>query len=501
MKISFATGFKQYPWIWDFLESDSTTNRWEPGITYTHQNIQFQFKNTIIRRERKLKNRDRGYAYEEIDSRILAGGTYGSVYLINYTLSKNKNGLPHISNKNRLVKFPKDEKTNYTLEKVHKEYINSILTDHLHMKEPSNGDLVMRRMPGETLGKFLSSKKLNSKEGVKLLLAITEAVQEQLVRKGLNHNDLHKNNIMVNYNKENGTFQINIIDYAFATITVPYEMAKLRVAKDLTLLLESVSAELFRDTLKTNRVIKNLSSKFLNTPLEQLCALLSVYCFEAPSKATQKPLDELACYIIEIANQNRNVAYSLILELKKALKASTADNLHPLREFVLFCRNTLINENITEPGFPGICFFDDCKKQMAFNTIFDYFTALENKANSLKFFCTKKESDLLRKIAIQLREQTLMATLLPPAEQRQALLDCSKTCKDLLSQNKTLLDIHRDMNYLLAEIAVVLCSLVVFYPIAAGINYCVNGHFMFFGETNTARGAKQLEKNFSELTL
>ncbi|MBI2784794.1 MAG: protein kinase family protein [Legionella longbeachae] len=486
------TNIANNAWIWDHLEKQRQNGQyiWKPDTQFNYNGHTFHLKQTIFARKRD--NPQRGYAYEMISNEYLGRGAYGSVNRISCTLSLGKTGIFQAKDKHRVVKT----QDSYDAEQ---EYQVALYAKHLHVKNPTHDMMVMKEMNGRTLYNLLKTHGFSRKEGLELIKALLIKVKEQLIDKKLAHNDLHEGNILVDLDPQSQTnkFKINIIDFGLARY-----LPKMNLNKNSD------------DLYFVVRLIYKIWSNLDNLPegILQLLKLrhmdfLSINNFIqiansivlAPTPEAQQPLDLMLAYLKELTHTHNDLKETLRTHLLESLKNSSATNLNPIKQAVLECKKTLAKYDIDLCSFPYVVFDDNAKKQHVFNKIFSYFKKLENKGKTLLNTPYKKEGEQLCLLVETLRQNTFNAAYMPEEQQKKALTECSECCKKLLQDNQNLLDIHMDSNYIFAEIGVIFASLIVLYPIVAGIHYLATRRFSFFSQTTEVTGAEQMAEDFSML--
>ena len=206
-----STTIQSNPWILDFLESQRTKgiHYWKSNTVYTYNSTSFSFEEPILARQRK--DPAKGYAYEIMQTSPLAKGTYGTIFRISGTISSGKANVFQFKNKDRLVK-------QQDASDADKEYRVSRSVDHLHVKQPQDGFMVMRALKGEPLGSFLAQHSLSTQEKIKLTKAIFKAYKEQIIDKKLIHNDINMGNIMVETHPDSTDepYTAKMIDFGLA---------------------------------------------------------------------------------------------------------------------------------------------------------------------------------------------------------------------------------------------------------------------------------------------
>ena len=206
-----SQNIKENPWIWDYLEAQRQKGQciWRSQTKFKYLNTSFQFTQTVFVRERK--NPTLGHAYEMM-SNYIGSGLYGTVFRIACTVSQGKTGTFQVKDQSRVVKIQSDYNSL-------QEYEIARLATHLYIKEPVNGRMVMRQMPGQALYQFLKTCTLQVEDKLELTRTLLKAFKEQVVDNKILHNDLHTGNVFVHVlnESEKTTFTINIIDFGKAS--------------------------------------------------------------------------------------------------------------------------------------------------------------------------------------------------------------------------------------------------------------------------------------------
>ncbi len=217
-----------------------------------------------------------------------------------------------------------------------------------------------------------------------------------------------------------------------------------------------------------------------------------------PPDNIQKPFNLLLTYI--------NSHYSSKLGLQKTIldgfkQTSSINHCDPLKTAILNCKQTLDRRQLDKDNtfLPVFDFNYDSKRQQLIDKIFINFSQLSAKGKKLEKLGKKEDGEQLCALSEILKNKTLVAIHQPRAQQAFALIECQNECKKLFNTHKNLLNIHRNSNYIWAEVGIILSSLIILYPLVAGINYLVTGQIGFFSQTHTAEKAQQIENNFHTL--
>ncbi|WP_217423686.1 AarF/UbiB family protein [Legionella micdadei] len=422
-----------------------------------------------------------------LSSDCLGSGAFGAVFKISCTISQGKDNRGFQAlDKNRVVKF---ESEYY----ARREYGAGKYALHLHMKKPIKGRLVMRNL-GEKSFAEIESLLTDPHKKLALTKELLKAYEEQLIKQQLEHGDLHSRNILVKVNPDkNNPFEVNIIDFGLAV--------HIKNGRQSVYLLDFYDyvVPLITRIWKTPET-PNMIRKFLagNHQFNEFVALFDKVVL-SPCKHSQKSLDQLLAFLEKLTISQPRLSEELKKQVLAAVEQSTSTDMQPLQEVVARCRATLHADRIEEPSFPVVVFDNNKERQLLFNQIEEYYHKLEKKGECLCSTSQQEEGKQLCVIVSQLRKKTWEAIDPHNNHGRVQLLECRDFCKSLLEGNKHLLDIRRNNNYIWAEVGVILGSLIVLYPIALGINYLVTRRLGFFTETESAKGAKRLDKDFEAL--
>lgn len=484
-----SNNIADYPWIWAFFEAQRLKNRdtWKTKTTYKYNNQKFQFKEPVFARERK----NGGFAYEMVSSTVLGKGYHGSVRKISRTLSMGKHGVAFQAvDKNRVVKIQSKWEANT-------EYARSHDIRHLHLKKPVRGKMVMRNLGEQTLKGFLRDNNLTREEKLIFTRELLRTFKAQILDLNLSHRDLNRGNILITtYQEEAGKrFVINMIDYSFRSNWFSESYNKDFIKYILPCIRELWSMP------GCPLAISHLLEKSIraNEYLDCFEHLTQSPCL-SPTIDTQHQLDNLFFFLDKLNNENAELSNALRAQVLEALQQSTADDLSPLRAVVRHCRESYDAAKIDGLHFPFLLFSDEGnEKQQFLDQIDKNYRQLEEKAQSLLQTPMHEEGRELANVVATLRERTLEAVYHPQGLKIENLKECRELCANTLTEKKQILDIHRNYNYIWAEIAVVFSSLIVLYPVVMGLNYLATGRLGFFGETRSAACPKNIDDQFQEL--
>lgn len=475
-----SSNISQNHWVWDFLCQDLRNDQhyWTKNTTYSYKNIEFKFAEDIFARRRKNQ---KNMVFEMLSESRLGSGWYGSVYPISLTISMGKNGF-QARNKNRVVKIQHPQN-------AIREYNIAYSIQHLHIKRPTQyGYMVMKNLGSMTLSRFLRENNLSNYQRLDLTKALLKAYKEQVLDLDLYHNDLHrhKNNILVKTNSDKSPqYEINIVDYALAE-----PANKNNENNDFWYGIAKVIYGLW------DEAPKKISDLF-NDPVRRFNVSEYYRVFDdlwlAPPLAAQESVDKLQLFFDNLALSQEKLANSLKAIISKSL--ATWD-VNAINEAIIKCR-AILEQNIHSPDFPIVNLGND----HIFNRIENYYNQLEEKAKNLEATEEyQKEGEELSKALKILREKTLDA-IYSKENRTEKIKDCQNYCVKINNEHKKTLEIHRNYNYIFAEIAVILSSLIIFYPLFLGIHYARTGRLGFFSEANSAIVAKELENDIEKLNV
>lgn len=176
---------------------------------YEIDGTKFKLTHHILWRRSNLKGKYAGQSrYEIIDPELFAKGTKGKIYKLLASLILTDNDLiikiPHHA---RIVKVQ-------SIEHAYKEYRESLLVDHLHIKSPTIANntsfLVGHYIQGNNLDLHTISN-YTAEVKFKLCIVLLNAFKNQILTKDIVHGDLlNFSNILF----DNENFAINFVDFA-----------------------------------------------------------------------------------------------------------------------------------------------------------------------------------------------------------------------------------------------------------------------------------------------
>lgn len=477
------------PWIWDFFKSQTQrTLFWPSNTTFYFGNQTFEFSQPVFARKRT--NEARGYAFEMVSSQNIGQGVFGQLSKISKTISLDQLNHYSVKDKNRVVKIQNPYQ-------AIEEYDVGKYATHLHLKYPTKGYLVMSKMPGVTLQDFMANHSLTRQETMELTRTLLHRFKEQLVDKHIQHHDLHGRNIMVDVHHENGLkkFEINFIDFGLAVyapkINLNYYNNDLKWGLIQLIVFLWNSQEGIPLNIHT---LIDFTHPTVNQVFEQIDNI-----FLSPVPHIQIQLDLYSKYLELLSRTYPDFAQKLKLSMKQAISESTPQDITPIKNLIKSSREQFLSGQGVEPMLPCLVLDANPDRQKIFNHIFQNLKHLADKGQELSKQNFKLEGASLVNAANALWEKTYEATYLNQEEQMKAFSECFRYCKEQMNKHHNVIGAHRNYNYMISEIGIILSSLIVLYPIIAGIHYLVTGRMSFFGQTKSSAAAEAIHNDFNQL--
>ncbi len=480
-------------WLIDFFDQQKSlgTSYWPANKPFQFIDkdgnvIQFSFSMPVYARP-KHKNSNQ-FVYEMLDRQACLGnGRYGYVYNIPVTIGRDHQQQFRARNKVRVGKLTSTQK------EALDEFERAQDIDYLHVKKPLNGLMVMKRLQGSSLDKFLRENNLTRVQAWKLTHALALAVK-RLADKGIEHHDAHDRNIMIQEKQVNGetTYKLKIIDFAYSE--TPCDYNETSPSTDFFTFFQYVYPKLWDKQTHIPFYIDVLKENTL--PIKQILLGFSLYAI-SPMPEAQEMLDQYYLYLTKLNKQYPVMAKTLRTDMKTAIKQSTSSNIEAMRD-VIFSAHARIQESCPNaPAFPLICFDSDPAKQQAFNKILHCHQKLNLQAVKLG----KASFDAM---CDELKEKTLAACyadLKTPGEKAKRAMEltqCNAAWQQQLSTHSK--DIHHvEGKRILAEIGTALACLIVLYPVALAINYKMTKRIGLFCHSIAEKIPAKVEQPFSVL--
>ncbi len=499
--------FDKTPWLWDFFEQQcqmtadkdgvialTGSTRWLPGVTHEYNGIVFKFENLLLARRRRNTHDVVGVAYEEISPRSIAHDGSAEVYPILCTLSMSRDGLPNVKDKKRLVKFQHPRITK-------RESEVTIHAEHLHSKFAEGDFFVMRKMEGQTLRDFFLRNALTRKDTFNLLKALAGALKSQVSDRGMRHGDLHGGNVMVKcmLNEGEKQFIVNIIDYGYASKDASLSDPA-APNHDWIHFSQYFSRHLFYQweelTPSSLFEIPKLAG-YSTTSLHEFIEAINAYVL-LPIERSQPSLDKL--YLCINTLPDKALARQLRSKLQQAAAECTETNVESLNMAVRECESILSSRGIVNTVFSESVFDHQPEVHNIYYNIFKNVNQLAIKGEKLIEKGLQTEGQGLKDFALELRRRIFLAATMPRSERAVAMLGCYELCTAGIERHDKAINLHRDNGYILAETLSVAGLLVLPYLAYRGYNYATKGKFTFFGETNTAKSAEELQRDLTNLS-
>lgn len=484
----------QYQWLWDFFQSEEAQNRyfWLKNQPLAFNEHEFYFENNVFARARKEKNKDRDDVFEALVNHCSLGySSDGEIQPIAFSLSKDKQGNLQVRNKKRLVKI--FDHADLALA----EFKHAVLTKHLHAKPPNQYCMVMKEKKGSTLLQYLQKHQtLTLEERIALTKDLLAAIKREVHDNDLIHCALAPRNILIQpKTNTSGTikYAISIINFAHARVKSTHEHLLRQDFISINYLLSSLWQDqpIPYHLTKISQILLDPQTKNLDACLDLADKMVAM-----PNYSSQVLVNNLFA-TLDTANLSLHTMKTMFAE---QLKKAAQQGLHALQKTVNEYRKKLKAEGIKDTAFSQTIFHLDEKKQGFINQQFEAINALKGKIQRLKNTPFTQDRKDLKNCTRILQKQLLKVAKASSAEQFEVWLRCKNESKKALENSKGALDRHLDYHYLFAEGAVVLASLVVFYPIIAGLYYLATNKLGFFTQTKASQQAEQMINHFSSIT-
>lgn len=452
-------------WLIDFLDQQKSQgiSHWpaDSAFQFTDKNKHFhQFSFTMPVYARPKHKNPNQFVYEMVDTQDCLGqGTYGHVYSIKASIGRNHEQQYRARNKNRVGKLTTSQKESLN------EFQRAAGIDYLHAKAPLNGLMVMKRLKGTSLDKYLQNNSLSREQAWALTHALALAVA-RLAKQGIEHLDAHHGNLMVQEKMVDGkpTYKIKAVDFAYSTSSETYN--ENTPCDDFFTFFQYVFPQLWKNQPNIPVFIDILKNNTL--PIKQILTGFNLYAV-SPMPAAQEMLDHYYLYLSELNKQFPKAVRLLKNKMIEAVKQSTTDNIEPMREAIFESQAYIKQHCASAPAFPLICLDSDPAKQQAFNKIMRCHEKLIKHAAQLG-------NPSFDKMCNELKHKTLSACYAdietPGAKEKRAaeLIRCNNTWQHQLTSH------HKDIKHvegkrIVAEALIALSCLIILYPVALLINY------------------------------
>lgn len=493
---------------------------WSSGNVYSFTDgSDFVFSSNVVMR--LPKEGKTGVRYEFISERLLGEGCYGAVYEIEGTFKFNGASFhfkEHGDNgKARAVKIQHHDVT-HPEDSAWQEYYLSKKASHLAIKQPVVVNrvsyTVMRELKGRELYAILqddlSGKNiLTVEQRIELTKALLKALKEQVTDKNIIHRDIKPENILVDMS----TFPItvNIIDFGLSTYADKpdgtYPGTPLYQSPES---LDRVSQSSKTDVFSMARVIAEV---WRDTTLS---TLLNINSFElARENAHHVTLDTLFNDIKNLDNVSKTSIETALtgmfranpyqrFSIDEAIEHISHVNLPPTaqkntdqdREHVNQVPTTeqkTVNHTILTRYHP--------QSILRIEAILTQINLLRVQEVNLINRGSDIVAEELGQLATQLEDKMNQLKYMSLTQFNQCVEQYATDCQALIDTSKENFAHHRNINYILANVALAIAGLGVVYLAACIVNLAVTqgNNFLFFKETKTSSLVRAVEENLNEM--
>ncbi|WP_133135387.1 protein kinase domain-containing protein [Legionella rowbothamii] len=515
---------------------------WSNGSVYSFADgSDFIFSSQVIMRQ--PKEGKTGVRYEFISDRQLGKGSYGIVYEIEGTFKIDKTSFrfkEHGQNgKSRAVKIQHHNyhHPEYT---AWEEYNFSKRASHLAIKQPVfSGQVsytVMRELKGKDLDQILQDDLLGKnvltlENRSELTKALLKALKEQVTDKSIIHRDIKPENILVDMS----TFPItvNIIDFGLSTNADKpdgeYPGTPLYQAPELW---DRVSQSSKADVFSMGRIIAEL---WRDTTVSTLMTINSFTY--ACDNAHNVSLDTLFTGIDELDNENKSIIKETLkgmlcansnqrLSIDQAIEYFSHVNLSSPRaeQNADGNRENLPHANLsptteqnpdknrehppyvnlvatTEPKIENMAILTRYHPQsmLRIEAILAQIKLLRAQAGDLIYRGSDDVAGKLSLLATDLETKMNQLKYMSLTNYNQCVEQYAADCQTLINTSKEDFANHRNINYILANVALAIAGLGVVYLAAGIVNLVVTkgNNFLFFKETKTSSLVRAVEENLT----
>lgn len=488
-----------------YLQDSNTIGIWGSGenhvYTYKQVNYSFNFKQSIVRRNRK-EGRE-GYRFEIYNpQQPLGKGGYGIVYPISATV-KFEAGIPVVKkSKNRLVKVQTHKKQEL-ISSVMKEYMGLLRAGHLHVKPPlfikypveNKSYLVMEKVEGFTLEQILNPDKrrkiinyvreLTLEKRIELTFAILKAIKTQVTDRQLIHRDIKPGNFVVDLGQSPPV--VKVIDYGF--VLQPDEQDNRQVGTRAYRAPESfayrpnytnkadiysagrVLSYLWGDNYNNYYISRDKNYDYIKTKSTNK----DLFCLpEIEFFLTKEDQNKIRAIIAGMIRENPDHRLTIDEAINhfsrmnfQKYQINPSSHHHDLNEFKLKLKRQLpeIHEQL--------------------KLLQEQEVILRNKGHSTA-------ADTMQRLVYKLTANT---NFLEHHQEPSILMKYRICCLDEINLSRNELRIHRDSWWLVAEVASAIGLLGIGYFILFGINYYNTGRLGLFSQTKSDQMVDQVKES------
>lgn len=490
-----------------FLQSSTTDGVWHSkrSYEYIYKNTQYHFNFTQSFIKSQRKEGKSGYKLSVFDTNKmpLGKGGYAVVYPIIATFIRIEDGrILAKTGRPKVVKIQEDLDSQNT-RSVFNEYDRLAQAAHLRVKKPVFSEqaqgkqsyLVIEQAKGYTLEQVLNPQKrahiidkipsLTVHKRFELTLAILNAIKSQVTERKLVHRDIKPGNIMIDFSQDPP--RVILIDYGFAMVQEHQDFRRLGTRAYR-------SPESFEgrpvytpksDIYSAGRVLSYL----WGDPHQNYYINRSKNYDFIKTKSTNEhlfSLPEIQLYLDEADQQLIKGCLNWML-MQQPQERPSIDEVISLLSQISAEHYKIEDKQYVNPSFlnefklranPQIILI---KKQL---------NIMKNKEADLRNRGFIAAADVMHHLKTTVTRNThYLEEHLNPS----VMLRYKKKCLSDIQNSKNMLTVHRDLKWILAEIAMVCALLGVGYLIAFGINYYLNGGLGLFSQTKSAQITQSLK--------
>lgn len=497
-----------------FFKSQKEGNKhlWIMGETYNYSfhetEYSFTFSQSLIRRKRK-KGKE-GDRFDIVCPELLGEGGYGAVYPITGTLKFeiNQPQLKPVHNKIVKVQFHDND---YPMSRAVSEYSSLAQANHLKVKplvfienedKTQTSFIIMEKAKGISLETILDPKKrasisdsipkLTTTKRLEITLAILRAIKTQVTDRNIVHRDLKPSNIMIDLKVSPPV--VTIIDYGLALTNgaQDYRNVGTRAYRSPESFNKNPTYSAKSDVYEAGRVLSYLWGD-----------LHSNYYFK--KKATFDDIQKKSTNRALFSNPDICLFQYDKVTLKNCIFGMMNRN-YLRRDTIDDAIEQLSHIKIEKYNLKKIQDFSQKELEQyeinlknQFQLIQEKLMQLELKAIELRNRNNTEAADILSQLHEQLNLNTTLRMI---KTDPTAIPDYKNFCFTTINDAKktNILQTHRDIRWLLAEITTAIALLGIGYLAVVGVNYCMTGRFGLFAQTKSEQMVDEIQRSIDGIT-
>ncbi|CEG56851.1 Dot/Icm T4SS effector kinase LegK1 [Legionella fallonii] len=499
---------EHYNALYSFLSEGGAEGIWSgyKDYEYTYGSIQYQFSFTQSLLKRKRKQGQEGARFEVYDTNQspIGKGGYGVVYPITGTIKFTSGAAQVKPGGCKVVKIQDHSQKNKVIE-VKQEYKGLLLSGHLHPKPPifiagSNGAksyLIMDQAEGVSLEKILHPKKRGEifehisqftvAKRIELTLALLNAIKKQVEEKKLVHRDIKPSNLIVDLNQSPP--KVTVIDFGFNLKQglQDYRKVGTRAYRPPESFVLFPRYSIKSDVYSVGRVLSYLwGDYYLNYYIPKDKDLDYI-----KNKSTNNDLFNTPTikFVLTMDDQNKirnhlNQMISIDSNLRPTLDESI--RLFSQMNFQYYEKLDQLNRS----------FFDQERLKQPLDRIRKQLIKLKEKEIDLR---TRGYSNAADRMHHLVRELQINAELIANENDLVLLKGYKNACLAEIDAAKPVLQSHRGIWWLIAEIVTAISLLGVGYLIAVGINYACTNKIGLFSQTKSEQLVDEVKESLLNL--